>query len=79
MQFMHCTTCKGLVQVNATGTCLGCQKGFAGPQEDAWTKKDFKPDDKGLLETLCEQHPSPEEEKKESYEVKRKPGRPKRK
>ena len=25
---MTCTTCKATVQVNATGTCLGCQQGF---------------------------------------------------
>lgn len=37
MNFMNCATCGGLVQVNATGTCLGCQRGFVGiPQEDAW-------------------------------------------
>lgn len=25
---MTCTTCKALVQLNATGICLGCQGGF---------------------------------------------------
>lgn len=25
---MTCTSCKAVVQVNATGTCLGCQQGF---------------------------------------------------
>ena len=37
MKFMECTTCKRLVQINETGTCLGCQRGFSSePQEDAW-------------------------------------------
>ena len=37
MIFMACTTCKRVVQSNATGTCLGCQRGFvAGPQEDSY-------------------------------------------
>ena len=37
MIFMACTTCKRVVQSNATGTCLGCQRGFvAEPQEDAY-------------------------------------------
>jgi hypothetical protein len=37
MKFMHCNTCSYLVQVNPTGICLGCQRGFNGiPQEDAW-------------------------------------------
>lgn len=37
MIFMACTTCKRVVQVNSTGTCLGCQRGFIGaPQEDAY-------------------------------------------
>lgn len=37
MLFMTCTTCTKVVQVNPTGTCLGCQRGFvAAPQEDAY-------------------------------------------
>lgn len=37
MLFMACTTCKKVVQANATGTCLGCQRGFVTePQEDAY-------------------------------------------
>lgn len=37
MKFMNCNTCSYLVQVNPTGICLGCQRGFNGiPQEDAW-------------------------------------------
>lgn len=37
MIFMACTTCKRVVQSNATGTCLGCQRGFvAEPQEDSY-------------------------------------------
>lgn len=36
MNFMQCQGCKCIVQINATGVCLGCQKGFIGiPQEDA--------------------------------------------
>lgn len=37
MQFMTCTTCSRLVQLNNTGTCLGCQRGFTGMDaEDVW-------------------------------------------
>ena len=37
MKFMNCTSCQGLVQVNATGICLGCQRGFVNTaQEDAY-------------------------------------------
>lgn len=32
-KWMTCTTCKAIVQLNATGTCLGCQGGFAGQQD----------------------------------------------
>ena len=27
-KWMTCTSCHALVQLNATGTCLGCQGGF---------------------------------------------------
>jgi len=27
-QWMTCTSCRAIVQLNATGTCLGCQGGF---------------------------------------------------
>lgn len=33
MQFMTCTTCQRVVQINNTGICLGCQRGF--PNLDA--------------------------------------------
>lgn len=37
MEFMHCTTCSALVNINPTGVCLGCQRGFTNtPQEDSW-------------------------------------------
>lgn len=37
MKFMECTTCKGIVMTNPTGTCVGCQMGTGGvPQWDAW-------------------------------------------
>lgn len=29
MKFMCCTTCKRVVQINCTGICLSCQKGFS--------------------------------------------------
>lgn len=28
MNFMNCNTCKRVVQVNCTGICLSCQRGF---------------------------------------------------
>lgn len=37
MKFMNCTSCQAVVQINNTGTCLGCQRGFVQePQEDAY-------------------------------------------
>ena len=37
MKFMNCTSCQRVVQVNNTGICLGCQRGFMRePQEDSW-------------------------------------------
>lgn len=37
MQFMECQSCRGIVQTNNAGLCLGCQRGFIGiPQEDAY-------------------------------------------
>lgn len=40
-QWMPCTTCKAIVQLNATGICLGCQGGF-NPQnkEDRYLPKE---------------------------------------
>ena len=32
--WMVCTTCRGTVQMNSTGICLGCQGGFKGPQKE---------------------------------------------
>jgi len=41
MEFMMCTSCSGLVSVNSTGICLGCQRGFKNtPQEDSWRKSE---------------------------------------
>ncbi len=35
MNYMTCTSCKGVVSVNNTGTCLRCQMGFTQtPQGD---------------------------------------------
>ena len=33
-KWMICTCCHAVVQLNATGICLGCQGGFAGPQDE---------------------------------------------
>lgn len=30
MQFMNCNACQRVVQINNTGICLGCQRGFTG-------------------------------------------------
>ena len=32
--WMTCTSCKAVVQLNATGTCLGCQGGFGCQSEE---------------------------------------------
>ena len=37
MNFMNCGSCGMVVEINNTGICLGCQRGFINlPQEDAW-------------------------------------------
>lgn len=60
MDFMHCTTCGFLVQVNPTGTCLSCQAGFNGPKTDRWTPADIEPEKKGILDLTCEVTNAPE-------------------
>ena len=43
MDFMTCTTCRAVVQINNTGVCLACQKGFKQAPEqdhDAFTEQD---------------------------------------
>lgn len=41
MKFMTCGSCSALCQVNPTGICLGCQRGFVNvPQEDAWVNSE---------------------------------------
>ena len=52
--WMTCTTCKAIVQLNATGTCLGCQGGFNPcnkedkykPEEEEEMKKKTKSEKK---------------------------------
>jgi hypothetical protein len=37
MEFMTCGSCSGICQINNSGICLSCQRGFVNlPQEDAW-------------------------------------------
>jgi len=33
-KWMTCGACKAIVQLNATGICLGCQLGFDGQHEE---------------------------------------------
>ena len=56
MNYMHCTTCRKVVQVNATGICTGCQLGFAPPPEEECYKptgneEEFEPPERndGLI------------------------------
>lgn len=45
MQFMNCTTCQRIVQINNTGICLGCQRGFTGiDAEDVYKPPSLKAD-----------------------------------
>jgi len=49
MKFMQCTCCKSSVQINPTGICLACQRGFIGvPQEDSLEQHEKKKDLKKL-------------------------------
>ena len=42
MNFMECQTCRGIVQINNTGICMGCQRGFIGtPQEDHYQHEEL--------------------------------------
>jgi len=37
IEWMHCTTCKAMVQRNNTNQCLACHRGFTGiPAEDSY-------------------------------------------
>lgn len=54
MDFMNCSACQHLVQVNPTGICLGCQMGFAGPQKDSWRNFEENPKKKGILDQTLE-------------------------
>ncbi|NGX36890.1 MAG: hypothetical protein K1000chlam2_00035 [Chlamydiae bacterium] len=50
---MECQTCKGIVQVNNTGICLGCQRGFVGiPQEDTYNATSDEESKKQNLSTI---------------------------
>lgn len=41
MNFMNCNTCKRVVQVNCTGICFSCQRGFMHEDsEDAFISAD---------------------------------------
>jgi hypothetical protein len=64
MIYMQCITCKKTVHMNETGTCLGCQRGFAhDTQEDVWKKNPVRLSD-GLepnYQKLC-QYPKLEDE-----------------
>lgn len=43
MNFMTCTTCTRVVQVNCTGICLSCQRGFLHePGEDAFISNEHQ-------------------------------------
>lgn len=43
MNFMKCTTCSALVNINATGICMACQMQNGGiPQEDTYTAKNVQ-------------------------------------
>lgn len=38
---MNCGSCSAVCEINNTGICLGCQRGFVNlPQEDAWVKSE---------------------------------------
>lgn len=69
---MHCTTCKTLVTVNNTGTCLGCQRGFVKePQEDSHEYHQ-RQEEKILVEMLEKQEKDLEKIEKElanAYEI----------
>ena len=70
MEFMMCTSCSGLVSVNPTGICLGCQRGFKNtPQEDSWRKSEERAmlslteEKKELLESLKHEEKKPRVQK----------------
>lgn len=42
MQYMNCNACQRVVQINNTGICLGCQRGFIGVDaEDVYKPSDM--------------------------------------
>ena len=52
MQFMTCTTCQRVVQINNTGICLGCQRGFPNMDAEDVYKPPVKTDKELEIEKL---------------------------
>lgn len=65
MNYMTCNTCNNIVQANATGICLGCQMGFAGPQSDAVNMKPPKEERNDGIITVKEEMQRLREREKE--------------
>jgi hypothetical protein len=66
---MTCTTCKRVVQINNTGICLGCQKGFKQtPDDDAIDLRPIK-EMEGLKEREKEIEDALQKQKAESVDV----------
>lgn len=53
MQFMNCNSCQRVVQINNTGICLGCQRGFTGmPAEDVYKPPVLQAEDTEITRTI---------------------------
>ena len=58
---MYCTTCHGLVQVNNTGICLGCQMGFDRSiktdhyKSEKEPEEEFKPIENNIADMVSRQ------------------------
>jgi predicted Fe-S protein YdhL (DUF1289 family) len=53
MQFMNCNSCQRVVQINNTGICLGCQRGFTGLHaEDVYKPQSLQAEKTDITRTI---------------------------
>lgn len=79
MQFMNCSTCQRVVQINNTGICLSCQRGFTGVDaEDVW-KPPVKQAEDTQNASKIDELKARQKEIEEQLEEPQSPRKPKRK
>lgn len=79
MQFMNCNTCQRVVQINNTGICLGCQRGFTGVDAEDVYKPPVKPVEDTEITRTIDELEARQKEIEEKLEEPQSPRKPKRK